>query len=597
MTFCLSSPILHGLRPAGKSHRVRPAPRNWAVCRTIPPGFRFEDHRSFSGVAVEPGKDLKMEFKDFALRPELLAGLEAKGFTVPTPIQAAALPLALEGKDVLGQARTGTGKTLAFALPIAEKLRPSRERGRTPRGVILAPTRELALQVAKELEWVAPELSVTPVYGGTGYTRQADALRRGTDVVVATPGRAIDYMKQKILNLSKVEIAVLDEADEMLSMGFEEDVETILQATPSSRQTMLFSATVPAWARRLADRYLKNPVLVNVAKDERISYEELALQAPVQNRIATLADLLYAYKPDRSIIFSRTKAEVDDLAMGLQARGLGAVPIHGDMTQRERERVLGRFRAGQDTVLVATDVAARGLDIPEVDLVVHYRLPEKAESYQHRSGRTGRAGRAGQVVVLYGPRERRELELLEKSVARRFKRINPPTPEEVMEAKWKGLLHRLSSQPSADRKLWNEYATRLLSENQVDAVAGLLALVLGGAPAAKSQITGEEGWVTMKLAGPRLSVARVVAVLKAAGATEVGRIRLDVDAAYVDIRPENMDTLNRESLAAGDLKISRATDVPPQDYAHAKPVEGRPRGPRQAPQAERGQRRRVVVRS
>ncbi|MER3463021.1 MAG: DEAD/DEAH box helicase, partial [Armatimonadota bacterium] len=506
-----------------------------------------------------------MEFSAFPLKAEVLAALQAKGFSAPTPIQAAALPLALEGRDILGQARTGTGKTLAFALPIANRLEPARERGRAPRAFVLAPTRELALQVAKELEWIARDLAVVTVYGGTGYGKQAEALKRGCDVVVATPGRAIDYLEQGILDLSKVQIAVLDEADEMLSMGFEEDVEKLLQHTPDERQTLLFSATVPAWAKRLADRYLKNFVHVNVIKDERVSYEELALQAPLQTRLATLSDLLYAYAPERSIVFTRTKAEADEVALGLQARALPAAAIHGDMSQRERELVMGRFRSGQDTVLVATDVAARGLDIPEVDLVVHYRLPEQAESYQHRSGRTGRAGRSGRVIILYGPRERRDLEQLEREVSRKFRRINPPTPEEVLEAKWAHLLARLSKTPKEDRRIWKDFASRLFAghaqahlEGQVEAVAALLALVLGGAPRPKSLLTGEEDWVTLQVKGPRLSVGRLVALLKGEGVEEVGRVQLTERAAYVDLRPEEAERV----LASGldELKVDRARE-------------------------------------
>ncbi|RIH90609.1 DEAD-box ATP-dependent RNA helicase CshA [Calidithermus terrae] len=517
-----------------------------------------------------------MEFSAFPLKAEVLAALQAKGFSTPTPIQAAALPLALEGRDILGQARTGTGKTLAFALPIANRLEPARERGRAPRAFVLAPTRELALQVAKELEWIARDLAVVTVYGGTGYGKQAEALKRGCDVVVATPGRAIDYLEQGILDLSKVQIAVLDEADEMLSMGFEEDVEKLLQHTPDERQTLLFSATVPAWAKRLADRYLKNFVHVNVIKDERVSYEELALQAPLQTRLATLSDLLYAYSPERSIVFTRTKAEADEVALGLQARALPAAAIHGDMSQRERELVMGRFRSGQDTVLVATDVAARGLDIPEVDLVVHYRLPEQAESYQHRSGRTGRAGRSGRVIILYGPRERRDLEQLEREVSRKFRRINPPTPEEVMEAKWRGLLNRLTSQPAADRALWREYAARLVAEGELEAVAGMLALLLGGAPASKSLITGEEGLVTVKLTGPRLSVPRVVAVLKKAGAGRIGRILLTDSAAYLDLPGNELEAVQSQLT---EFHLSRAHEVPAEAGAGAREERSRGRSP------------------
>ncbi len=529
-----------------------------------------------------------MEFSAFTLRPEVAQAIQAKGFATPTPIQAAAIPLALEGKDVLGQARTGTGKTLAFGIPIAHRLDTARERGRAPRALVLTPTRELALQVAKELEWLAPHLSITPIYGGTGYGKQAEALRRGTDVVVATPGRALDYLEQGVLQLSKVEIVVLDEADEMLSMGFEEAVERLLEATPSTRQTLLFSATLPTWARRLSERFQRGAILINVIKDEAVSYQELAIQAPIHSRLALLSDLLFAYAPERSIVFTNTKAECNDLAGGLESQGHSAAPIHGDMGQIDRERVMERFRNGAVSVLVATDVAARGLDIPEVDLVVHYRLPDQSESYLHRSGRTGRAGRSGKVVILYGPREKRELEALEREVKRSFKRVNPPTPEEVMEAKWAALARRIALQSAADKKLWRDQAERLIAEGGIEAVAGLLALLLGGAPTPKSLLTGEENWVTYKLWGSRLSVNRAVAVLKAAGAREVGRIRLEGETvAYVDIRPEEAGRLDPSALR--DLHLMRATEVPPEERP-ARPgrKERHPEGP--------GERRRVVYR-
>ncbi|MGK0617360.1 DEAD/DEAH box helicase [Meiothermus cerbereus] len=524
-----------------------------------------------------------MEFSAFPLRPEVAQAIQAKGFSTATPIQGAAIPLALEGKDVLGQARTGTGKTLAFGIPIANRLDAARERGRAPRAFVLTPTRELALQVAKELEWLAPHLSITPIYGGTGYGKQAEALKRGTDVVVATPGRAIDYLEQRVLDLSKVEIVVLDEADEMLSMGFEEAVEQLLEATPPTRQTLLFSATLPTWARRLSERYQRTAIHINVIKDEAISYEEVAIQAPIQNRLSVLSDLLFAYAPERTIVFTSTKAECNDLALGLESRAHSAAPIHGDMGQIDRERVMERFRSGAVSVLVATDVAARGLDIPEVDLVVHYRLPDQNESYLHRSGRTGRAGRSGKVVILYGPREKRELENLEREVKRTFKRVNPPTPEEVMSAKWAVLARRIAKQPEADKKLWREQAERLIAEGGVDAVAGMLALILGGAPTPKSLITGEENWVTVKLSGTRLSVNRAVAVLKGAGAGEIGRVRLEGEvAAYVDIRPEDLGKLDHSALR--DLRLSKASEVPAEARQSERQGQGfgRSQGKRQS---------------
>ncbi|GGN02677.1 DEAD/DEAH box helicase [Thermus composti] len=475
-----------------------------------------------------------MEFKDFPLKDAVKEALYRRGLTTPTPIQKTALPLALEGKDLIGQARTGTGKTLAFALPIAERLAPSQERGRKPRALVLTPTRELCLQVAKEVEAVAPHLEVVAVYGGTGYGKQKEALLRGADVVVATPGRALDYLRQGVLDLSEVEIAVLDEADEMLSMGFEEEVEALLSATPPTRQTLLFSATLPSWAKRLAERYMKAPVVINVAREEGVSYQEEAILAP-QDRLSFLSDLLYVKSPKRAIVFTRTKRETEEVAAGLLPLGHGARAIHGDLSQGEREGVMRAFREGEVRVLVATDVAARGLDIPEVDLVVHYRLPDKAETYQHRSGRTGRAGRGGEVVLLYGPREKRALREVEKAVGRTFKQVNPPTPEEVLEAKWHHLLARLSRVAEGDYKLYLDFAGRLFAEGRVEVVAALMALLLGGAPRERSLLTGEEGWITFKATGPRLTLPRLVALLKGEG-LEVGRILQAEEGFYVDLR-------------------------------------------------------------
>jgi ATP-dependent RNA helicase DeaD len=285
------------------------------------------------------------------------------------------------------------------------------------------------------------------------------------------------------------------------------------------------------------------------------------------------------------------------------------------MGQIDRERVMEHFRSGAVSVLVATDVAARGLDIPEVDLVVHYRLPDQNESYLHRSGRTGRAGRSGKVVILYGPREKRELETLERELKRNFKRVNPPTPEEVMAAKWAMLARRIAKQPEADKKLWREQAERLIAEGGVDAVAGMLALILGGAPTPKSLMTGEENWVTVKLAGSRISVNRAVAVLKSAGAGEIGRIRLDGDvAAYVDIRPEDLSRLDHTALR--DLRLTKATEVPAETRQSERQGQGFTRGqgkrqgqgrregssqrerPFESPSENRreGERRRVVYR-
>jgi len=519
-------------------------------------------------------------FIDFPLREPVSRALEAKGFTTQTAIQTASLPHALAGGDVLGLARTGTGKTLAFGLPIANRLAPEDTRGRAPRAFILTPTRELALQVAGELEWLATDLKVVTVYGGTGYSKQAADLKRGADIVVATPGRAIDYYKQGLLQLAGVEVVVLDEADEMLNAGFEEDVELLLAATPSERQTMLFSATLPRWAENLAAQHLRDPLRANVVQGESVSYEEFAIEAPLTSRLGILSDVLHVYGHGHTIIFTRTKAEVDDLAKTLSSQGHAAEAVHGDLNQVQRERVLDRFRAGQVNVLVATDVAARGLDIPEVDLVVHYRFPEQMERYQHRSGRTGRAGRAGTVILLVSPRERRELGMLERALSRKLERVAPPQPEAVQAAKLAGLQRSIAVQTTADKATWQQVAQTWLASGNADALAGFLALTLGGAPAPRSLLTGEEGWVTVQLSGRPLSVPQIVRLLKQAGVGDLGRVQSGVTSGYADVRPHEASKLPGE---IEDLKLGVAQTVeaaPQFDRPRRRPEGNRSRAPR-----------------
>ncbi|HEX7022820.1 MAG TPA: DEAD/DEAH box helicase [Trueperaceae bacterium] len=499
-------------------------------------------------------------FENYDLKEPVLRALQAKGLSTPTPIQAATLPDALEGRDILGQARTGTGKTLAYALPIAEQLEADSGKGRAPRALVVAPTRELALQVAGEFAWAAPHLRVVTIYGGTGYAQQARALRRGVDVVIATPGRALDFLQQGVLDLGAVQIAVLDEADEMLRAGFEEDVETLLAATPEERQTMLFSATLPAWAKRLSERYLRDPLRVNIVSKESVTYREIGVETPPAARLAVLSDVLHVHGGMGTIVFTHTKAEVDKLAQILSARGHSVEAIHGDLSQVQRERVVERFRSHQVNVLVGTNVAARGLDIPEVDLVVHYRIPSDPDAYQHRSGRTGRAGREGTVILIYGPRERKQLSQLERAVGRRFERAAPPRPEEIEDAKLQGLLESIESQPAADKQVWQGVAELWLEERNKDAIAGLLAMILGGAPAPLSLLTGEEGWTTLKLSGGSVSVPQVVRLLKEAGAGEVGRIERVRNGALADVRPESVPGLEQADLDG--LRVSRANKAP-----------------------------------
>jgi len=384
---------------------------------------------------VDP--DAESTFASIGLRPELLSTLSALGYEEPTPIQAATIPVLVGGSDLLGQAATGTGKTAAFALPILERLDPQ-PRGAGPTGLVLVPTRELALQVSQAFHSYGRELGarLVAIYGGAPARHQVDALRRGVDVVVATPGRALDLHRRGALRLDEVRTVVLDEADEMLEMGFVEDIESILALTPTDRQTVLFSATMPKRIDKLASRHLRHPERISIratepAPDDVPRVRQTAYMVTRQNKPAALGRILDAEDPVASIVFCRTRGGVDDLTDLLTARGYQAEALHGGLTQDQRDRVMGRLRAGTTELLVATDVAARGLDVDHLSHVVNYDLPMSPAAYVHRIGRVGRAGREGVALSLVEPRERRMLGTIEK-LMRTTVRIEPvPTVTDV----------------------------------------------------------------------------------------------------------------------------------------------------------------------
>ncbi|MBM3685565.1 MAG: DEAD/DEAH box helicase [Actinobacteria bacterium] len=363
-----------------------------------------------------------LDFTALGLRGDLLSTLTSLGYEEPTPIQAAAIPLLIGGADMLGQAATGTGKTAAFALPILERLDPDRRSG-APSALVLVPTRELALQVAQAFASYGKGIGVrlVAIYGGAPARQQIEALRRGVDVVIATPGRALDLCDRGSLKLDSVRTVVLDEADEMLEMGFIEDIETLLAKTPDSRQTVLFSATMPKRIDKLASRHLRNPERVAIAppakrSDDVPRVRQAAFVVKRFDKPAAAMRILDAEDPAATIIFCRTRGEVDDLAQALAARGYQAEALHGGLTQDQRDRVMGRLRSRAIDVLVATDVAARGLDVDHLSHVVNYDLPSSPEVYVHRIGRVGRAGREGVALSLVEPRERRMLAAIEKLI-------------------------------------------------------------------------------------------------------------------------------------------------------------------------------------
>ena len=373
-------------------------------------------------------------FAALGLDPRLVEALGALGYEEPTPVQREAIPPLLAGRDVLGQAATGTGKTAAFALPLLHRVTPDAEPKERTTALILVPTRELAMQVAEAVHRYGKALAVCalPIYGGAPMESQLRMLKRGVDVVVATPGRALDHIRRRTLHLDAVKVVVLDEADEMLDMGFAEDLEAILAATPADRQTALFSATLPPRIAEIANAHLRDPVRVRIDREvvpagAAPRVRQVAYIVGRAHKIATLGRVLDVENPTSAIVFCRTRTEVDELTESLNGRGYRAEALHGGMSQEQRDRVMKRFRANTTDLLVATDVAARGLDVQHVSHVVNYDVPSAAEAYVHRIGRTGRAGREGVAITLAEPREHRLLRNIEQQTKQKIEIATVPT--------------------------------------------------------------------------------------------------------------------------------------------------------------------------
>jgi ATP-dependent RNA helicase DeaD len=384
-------------------------------------------------ISVNASEDAE-GFADLALRPELLDSLSGLGYEEPTPIQREAIPPLLQGRDVLGQAATGTGKTAAFALPVLQRLTGD-GRGPTPAALVLVPTRELAIQVSQAFHRYGRDLGVRvlPIYGGQPIGRQLQALERGVDVVVATPGRALDHIGRGTLRLGDVKTLVLDEADEMLDMGFAEDIEAILDELTEDRQTVLFSATMPARVERIARSHMRDPIRIEMGREVTAGdgKDPLVRQSVYvvarAHKPATLGRVLDVEAPSAAIVFCRTREEVDELTETLNGRGYRAEALHGGMGQEQRDRVMGRLRSGTADLLIATDVAARGLDIEQLTHVINYNVPSAPEAYVHRIGRVGRAGREGVALTLAEPREHRMLKAIERVTKQKIAVEKVPT--------------------------------------------------------------------------------------------------------------------------------------------------------------------------
>ena len=417
-------------------------------------------------------------FADLGLRAEVVAALADLGYEEPTPIQREAIPHLLAGHDVLGQAATGTGKTAAFALPLLHALDADTK---GPVALVLVPTRELAMQVSEAVYKYGHHLRATcvPVYGGQPIGRQIEALKRGAHVVVATPGRALDHLRKKTLRLDDVRTVVLDEADEMLDMGFAEDLEAILESTPAGRQTVLFSATMPPKIDKIARKHLTDPIRVTIEKSSSTAGTSPKVKQSVYvvnrfHKAAALGRILDIEEPEAAIVFCRTRGEVDQLTETLNGRGYRAEALHGGMDQETRDRVMARVRARTAELLIATDVAARGLDIEHLTHVVNYDVPSAPESYVHRIGRVGRAGRAGTAITLAEPREQRLLHNIERLTKQPMAFERVPSPEALRAKRMQTTVESLREAMTVvayDHADVDEVLAELLTQHSIEDVA------------------------------------------------------------------------------------------------------------------------------
>lgn len=585
----------------------------------------YEDRNlSFASLFGEESDVEELEITDESL---LLANcglsdvtvkaLEKRGIKAMFAIQKQVFTPAMAGSDLIARAKTGSGKTLAFALPVIEKImgfKPDpllelnkgagdaemgggyqkRDRygssgaSRVPQCIVLAPTRELAKQVEREFTSVAPTLKVGCYYGGVPIGTQLRELRNGIDVCVGTPGRVIDLMEKGALELGSVRFVILDEADQMLDIGFDKDVEAILVNVPEQRQTMLFSATVPKWVQQLSKKFLKDPVTVDLVGAEKTgklaeSITALAVETMESTRRGILVDLLTVQGAGgKSIVFTQTKREADEIAAAVASHLPGSA-LHGDMDQKEREKVLNAFRAGRLTVLVATDVAARGLDISDVDLVVHYDLPNDPESFLHRSGRTGRAGKTGTTIAMFTKRNIGHLKrILRETKTEGVQIICPPSPEEVMTAAAKQVMRRLDNVEDEVKAYFAPIANLVLtSRDPQDAMEAALAALSGimQVPTPRSLLTTEDGQKTLQMMSVPGRITRPAHIAAIVGRlledpnASVGKIRMMTspdgknEGAVFDVSPELATRIlaQVEELGKRGVELTEPTEVPPEE--------------------------------
>jgi len=566
-------------------------------------------------------------FNQLALNNSLIKALDEVGYETPSPIQAETIPLLLQGKDIIGQAQTGTGKTAAFALPLLSNLDLKQK---DPQVLVLAPTRELAIQVAEAFQKYASHMKgfhVLPVYGGQDYRGQIRALQRGVHVVVGTPGRVMDHMRRGTLKLENLTALVLDEADEMLRMGFIDDVEWVLEQTPSERQIALFSATMPQQIRRIATKYLNKPEQVTI-KLKTTTAETIRQRFwPVSgvHKVDALTRILEAEPFDAMIIFVRTKTATDELSKKLEARGYASAPLSGDIAQNQRERTIDQLKKGKLDIIVATDVAARGLDVQRISHVVNYDIPHDTESYVHRIGRTGRAGREGDAILFVAPREKRLLHAIEKATNKKIEMMELPSTELINDTRIAKFKQRITDTLATEELgVFYQMIESYQQEHNVPAMeiaAALAQLLQGEAPfllqnkpqreakgnwdredrpqrnkqsrkerersprAQRNEAPAEEGLERYRIeVGHEHNVKPgniVGAIANEAGIDSqyIGRINIHDDYSLIDL-PEGMpkdvfNELKKVWVSGQQLKISRLTDERPS--GDHKPRERKPR--------------------
>ena len=477
--------------------------------------FEVNEYPSRSGcsgrrAAGKVGFNLSQETLGFAalgVDPAIMRALDEMGFEEPTPIQTASIPLLLQGRDLVGQAQTGTGKTAAYGIPVLQRLLPDIRR---PQALVLAPTRELALQVADEMAKLGKYIRVRnlAICGGLPIERQIKALRAGAEVVVGTPGRIMDHLERKTLKLDQIRTLVLDEADEMLDMGFLDDIETIMSYLPEERQTICFSAVIPDPISRITKRYMKSPEWISIARKEltAATIEQAYFEIRERDKVNALTRIIDHEAISRCIIFCRTKRGCEELASSLQSRGYLAEAIHGDLSQSQRNRALSRFREGQVELLIATDVAARGLDVENVTHVINYDIAHSPEYHVHRVGRTGRAGREGTAFTLIHPREYRQLRIIERATKSKIRLRKVPTAADVAERALDMVgekIDALVSSGAGGGAKYIELAMRLLEEHEPERLVAALVSVMAEPRGQGSAVSSSYSLSSLDDDGPR----------------------------------------------------------------------------------------------